>query len=150
MLRDKIKDALSDAIKARDKERTSALRFIQASVKNRDIEVRTMAKKPDDDQLITGVLEKLAKQRRESIEMFESGGRADAAEKERHELAVIRQFLPERMDDAAMQAAVRAIVDRLGATTPKEMGKVMTAVREELGGKVDMKDASALVKTMLG
>lgn len=149
MIRDDIKAATTAAMKARDEARVSALRMILAAVKNRDIEVRTMANPPADDVLVAEVLTKMAKQRRESIEMYVSGNRPELADAERAELAVIESFLPQQMDAASAQAAVRELVTELGATGPKDMGRVMAALKERFAGQIDMSRASAMVKQAL-
>jgi uncharacterized protein YqeY len=149
MIRDDIKAATIAAMKARDEARVSALRMIGAAVKNRDIEVRTMANPPADDVLVAEVLTKMAKQRRESIDMYVSGNRPELADAERAELAVIESFLPQQMDAASAQAAVRELVAELGATGPKDMGRVMAALKERFAGQIDMSRASAMVKQAL-
>ena len=150
MLRDAIKTATTDAMKARDTARLGALRLINAALKNKDIELRTGTAPADDDVLVADVLMKMAKQRRESIEMFVAGNRAELADAERAELAVIGGFLPKQMDDAEALAAIKAVVTELGAVSVKDMGRVMAAVRERFAGKLDMSKASGLVKTALG
>ncbi|XHR99637.1 aspartyl-tRNA amidotransferase subunit B [Sphingomonas sp. DBB INV C78] len=137
------------AMKARDAEKTSAIRLIQAAIKNRDIEMRTSAGSSDDDVVVMEVLQKMGKQRRESIEMFEKGGRVELANAEKAELAVIESFLPAQMDEDEAKAAIAAIVAELGATSVKDMGKVMAAVKERLAGQLDMSKASGLVKGAL-
>ncbi|MBV9840679.1 MAG: GatB/YqeY domain-containing protein [Sphingomonadaceae bacterium] len=149
MIRDDIKTALVTAMKARDSERTAAIRLIQAAIKNRDIEARTGAAPADDDALVAEVLQKMAKQRRESIDMFDKGGRAELAAAERAELAVIESFMPKQMDEAEAKAAIAGVVAELGATTVKDMGRVMVAVKERFAGQIDMSKASGLVKAAL-
>lgn len=149
MIRDDIKAGLVSAMKARDAEKTAAIRLIQAAIKNRDIEMRTATGSGDDDVVVIEVLQKMAKQRRESIEMFEKGGRVELAATEKAELAVIEGFLPAQMDEDAAKAAIAAIVADLGATSVKDMGKVMAAVKERLAGQLDMSKASGLVKGAL-
>jgi len=149
MIRDDIKAALVTAMKARDAERTAAIRLIQAALKNRDIEMRTGAGASDDDVVVTEVLQKMAKQRRESIEMFEKGGRAELAAAEQAELGVIEGFLPRQMDEAETKAAIAAVVAELGASSLKDMGRVMAAVKERHAGALDMSKASGLVKAAL-
>ena len=150
MLRDAIKTATVEAMKARDPARTGALRLISAALKNKDIELRTGAAPADDDVVVAEVLMKMAKQRRESIEMYEKGGRAELADAERAELAVIEGFLPRQMDEAEALAAIKAVVAELGATSVKDMGRVMAAVKERFAGQIDMSKASGLVKAALG
>jgi len=150
MLRDAIKTATVEAMKARDPARTGALRLISAALKNKDIELRTGAAPADDDVVVAEVLMKMAKQRRESIEMYDQGGRAELADAERAELAVIESFLPKQMDEAEALAAIKAVVAELGATSVKDMGRVMAAVKERFAGQLDMSKASGLVKAALG
>ncbi|WP_310475660.1 GatB/YqeY domain-containing protein [Sandarakinorhabdus sp.] len=150
MLRDAIQTATIAAMKARDSARLGALRLINAALKNKDIELRTGTAPADDDVLVTDVLMKMAKQRRESIEMFDMGGRAELAAVERAELSVIESFMPTQMDDAEALAAIKAIVAEIGATSVKDMGRVMATVKERFAGKLDMSKASGLVKAALG
>lgn len=150
MLRDDIKAATVTAMKAGDKERTAALRLIGAKIKDRDIELRTSSKEIADDDLVVEVLQKMAKQRRESIQMFEDGGRHELAAKEKGELAVIEEFLPQMMSEAETSAAIEAIKAELGASTPKDMGRVMAELKARHGAQLDMSKASELVKAALG
>lgn len=149
MIRDDIKAALVTAMKARDERRVGALRMMQAAIKNKDIELRTAATQPDDDVMVAEVLTKMAKQRRESIEMYVAGNRPELADAERAELGVIESFMPQQMDAAQAQAAVRALVEELGAQGPKDMGRVMAAVKERFAGQIDMSRASLMVKQAL-
>ncbi|HEV2816002.1 MAG TPA: GatB/YqeY domain-containing protein [Allosphingosinicella sp.] len=149
MIRDNIKAALTGAMKAGDKPRTGTLRLVQAALKNRDIELRGSANPPEDDVLVTEVLQKMVKQRRESIAMFEKGGRAELADREAAEIAVIEGFLPRQMSDAELSAAVDAIVAETGAASVKDMGRVMALFRERHAGEADMAKASAAVKARL-
>jgi uncharacterized protein YqeY len=151
MIRDDIKAALITAMKAGDKGRTSAIRLVQAAIKNRDIELRGAANPPaDDDVLVTEVMQKMIKQRRESIAMYEAGGREELAEVERAEVAVIEDFLPRQMDEAELAAAIDAIVAETGAASVKDMGRVMAVLKERHAGQIDMSKASAAVKARLG
>ena len=149
MIRDDIKQALTGAMKAGDTARRDAIRLIQAALKNRDIELRGSANPPEDDVLVTEVLQKMVKQRRESIEMYTKGGRAELAAAEAAEVAVIEGFLPAQMDDAQLATAVDAIVAETGAASVKDMGKVMALLRERHAGEVDMGKASTAVKARL-
>lgn len=149
MIRDTIKTETIAAMKAGDKPRTAALRLIAARIKDRDIELRTAAALPDDDALVTDVLTKMAKQRRESIGMYESGGRQELADRERAELAVIEEFLPRRMNAQETRAAIAAIRSELGAAGLKDMGRVMAELKARHGVGLDMSRASALVKEAL-
>lgn len=150
MTRDDIRTALTTAMKARDSGRVATLRLIQAAIKNRDIEARTAPAGTDDDALVHDVLQKMAKQRRESIAMFESGNRPDLAAAELAELEVIESFLPQQLDPEQAKAEVAALVSEAGAAGPKDMGRVMALVKERLAGRIDMGKASALVKAALG
>jgi uncharacterized protein YqeY len=150
MLRDAIQTATTQAMKARDSARLGAMRLINAALKNKDIELRTGTAPADDDVLVVDVLMKMAKQRRESIEMYVAGNRAELADAERAELGVIESFLPKQMDDSEALAAIKAVVAEIGATNVKDMGRVMAAVKERFAGKLDMSKASGLVKAALG
>ncbi|MCF8881225.1 GatB/YqeY domain-containing protein [Erythrobacter sp. SN021] len=149
MLREKIQAETVTAMKAKDKERTAALRLIGAKIKDRDIELRTSDKKPEDDELVTDVLLKMAKQRRESIEMYEDGGRTELADKEKAELAVIEEFLPKQMSEDETRAAIAAIKAELGAEGMKDMGRVMGELKSRHGATLNMSKASGLVKEAL-
>ncbi len=149
MIRDDIKAATIAAMKAGEKDRTAALRQISAKIKDRDIEERTSGKAIPDDELVVSVLQKMAKQRRESIEMYVSGGREELAAVERAELAVIEEFLPQMMDEAATKAAIAAIKAETGASSMKDMGTVMAELKARHGAVLDGKLASALVKAAL-
>ena len=149
MLRETISSETVTAMKAKDKERTAALRLIGAKIKDRDIELRTSDKKPEDDALVTDVLMKMAKQRRESIEMYEGGGRQELADKEKAELAVIEEFLPKQMGEEETRAAIAQIKADIGAEGMKDMGKVMGELKARHGATLDMTKASGLVKEAL-
>jgi len=149
MIRDDIKAAQIAAMKARDTTTVNATRLIQAAIKNRDIELRTASSTPDDDLVVTEVLQKMIKQRRESIELYEKGGRQELADAEQAEVAVIERFLPQQMSEADATLAIDAIATELGATSVKDMGRVMAALKERHAGQLDMSKASALVKARL-
>jgi len=149
MLREKIQSETVTSMKAKDKERTAALRLIGAKIKDRDIELRTADSKPDDNAMVTDVLMKMAKQRRESIEMYEDGGRTELAEKEKAELAVIEEFLPQQMSEDETRAAIAQIKADLGAEGMKDMGRVMGELKARHGATLDMSKASGLVKEAL-
>ena len=149
MIRDEIKQALVGAMKAGDQPRRDAIRLIQAALKNRDIELRGSANPPEDDALVTEVLQKMIKQRRESIDMYERGGRAELAAAEAAEVAVIESFLPRQMSDDELAAAVDAIVAETGAASVRDMGRVMALVKERHAGALDMSKASQAVKARL-
>ncbi len=149
MIRDDIKAAQITAMKAGDKEARGAISLIQSAIKNRDIEERTKSAQMDDDALVIEVLQKMVKQRRESIEMFEKGGRQELADAEKAEVAVIERFLPAQMSDAETTAAIEAIKAELGASGMKDMGKVMAELKARHATTLDMSKASGLVKAAL-
>ena len=149
MIRDTIKAAQIAAMKAGDKPRLAAVRLILAKLKDKDIELRTASSLPDDDVLVVDVLQKMAKQRRESIALYLEGGRQELAEVEQAELAVIDEFLPAQLDEADVMAAIDSIKAELGATSMKDMGKVVAALKARHGSQLDMSKASALVKAAL-
>ena len=150
MIRDTIKAAQITAMKAGEKDRLAAVRLILAKVKDRDIELRTATTQPDDDAMVVEVLQKMVTQRRESIAMFEQGGRAELAAVEAAELAVIEEFLPAQMSEAETGSAIEAIKAELGAESLKDMGRVMATLKERHGPQLDMSKASGLVKAALG
>ncbi|WP_137679193.1 GatB/YqeY domain-containing protein [Aurantiacibacter suaedae] len=149
MLRDTIKTETVAAMKAKDKERTAALRLIAAKIKDRDIELRTSEAPADDDAMVIDVLQKMAKQRRESIQMYQDGGRTELAEQEQAELAVIEEFLPQQMSEAETMAAIESIKTEIGAEGMKDMGKVMAELKARHGTQLDMAKASGWVKASL-
>jgi uncharacterized protein YqeY len=149
MLRDSIKAAQVAAMKSGDKTRLGAVRLILAKLKDRDIELRTSTNTPDDDTMVVEILQKMAKQRRESIAMFEQGGRQELADIEVAELAVIEDFLPSQLSEADTAAAIEAIKAELGASSIKDMGKVMAELKARHGTELDMSKASGLVKAAL-
>jgi uncharacterized protein len=150
MIRDDIKAATIAAMKGGDKETTGTLRLVAAAIKNRDIELRTSDKVPDDDQMVTEVLQKMIKQRRESAEAYRKGGREDRAEVEEAEIATIERFVPRQMSDEEARAAVQAIIAETGASSIKDMGRVMAEVKSRYAGELEPARASALVKAALG
>ena len=150
MLRDSIKSAQISAMKSGDKPRLGAVRLILAKLKDRDIELRTASQRPEDDTLVVEVLQKMAKQRRESIGMFEAGGRQELADVEKAELAVIEEFMPSQLGEAETVAAIAAIKAELEASSLKDMGKVMAELKARHGSELDMSKASGLVKAALG
>jgi len=150
VIRDTLKAAQIESMKGGDKARLAAVRLILAKLKDRDIELRTATSMPDDDTIVVDVLQKMAKQRRESIAVFEQAGRTELADQEKGELAVIESFLPAQMSEAETTAAIAAIKAEVGATSVKDMGKVMAVLKERHGTTLDMSKASALVKAALG
>ena len=149
MIRETIQKEVIAAMKGGNKERTAALRLIQAKIKDRDIELRTSEKKGEDDEIVTDVLLKMAKQRKESIQMYRDGGREELAAQEEAELAVIEEFLPKQMDEAETKAAIEAVKADTGATSIKDMGKVMAELKSRHGATLDMSRTSGWVKESL-
>jgi uncharacterized protein YqeY len=149
MIRDDIQQALVAAMKARESAKVGALRLISSAIKNRDIEARVGQAPADDDLLVVEVLNKMAKQRRESIEMYEKGNRPELAAAEAAELVVIEGFLPQRLTDRETVMAIDAIKAEIGATGLKDMGKVMAELKARHATSLDMSKASALVKARL-
>ena len=146
MIRDDIKAATITAMKAKDKQRTAALRQIAAKIKDRDIELRTGSSETPDDEIVVAVLQKMAKQRRESIDMYVEGNREELAEAEREELAVIEEFLPRMMSEDETKAAIADVKASVDAKGVKDIGKIMAELKRRHGSEMDMSRASALVK----
>ena len=149
MIRDDIKAATIAAMKAGDKATTGTLRMVSSAIKNRDIEARTGPGGADDDAMVTEVLQKMIKQRRESVELYRQGAREELAAAEEAEIAVIERFLPRQLSDEEAKAAIQAIVAETGASSMKDMGKVMGLVKERLGTAIEPSRASGLVKAAL-
>ena len=152
MLRNRLSEALKVAMKAKDQRATSTLRLILASLKDRDIADRSKsgadAEIGDDD--ILQLLQSMIKQRHDSINAYQKGGRQDLADREAEEIIVIQEFLPEQIGDEEMAEAVAGIIDECAADSLKQMGQVMTLLRERFAGQMDFGKASALVKERLG
>jgi uncharacterized protein YqeY len=149
MIRDDIKAATIAAMKGGDKQTTGTLRLVSAAIKNRDIEARTGSAPTDDDALVTEVLQRMVKQRRESADIYRNNAREDRAATEEAEIAVIERFLPAQMSDSEAETAIRAIVAETGAASMKDMGRVMALVKERLGASIEPARASAMVKAAL-
>ena len=149
MIRENIQKEVVASMKGGNKQRTAALWLIQAKIKDRDIEQRTAKGDVDDDELVTDVLLKMAKQRKESIAMYREGGRDELAEKEEYELSVIEEFLPKQMDEAETKAAIEQVKADIGASDIKAMGKVMAELKARHGATLDMTRTSGWVKESL-
>ena len=149
MIRDDIKAALVTAMKGGDKASTGTIRLIQSAIKNRDIELRTGTAPADDDQLVTEVLQKMIKQRRESVDLYRKGGREELATAEEAEIAVIERFLPKQLNEDEARAAVQAIIAETGASSMKDMGRVMALVKERHATSIEPARASGLVRGLL-
>lgn len=150
MLRDDINNALKAAMKAQDQRRVSTLRLMNAAFKNADIEARGAGKPALTDDDLNGQMQKMIKQRQESAELYDKGGRPELASQEREEIAVITSFLPKQMSEDEIKAAVAAAVKDTGASSMKDMGRVMAALKERHAGKMDFAKAGGLVKAQLG
>jgi hypothetical protein len=144
-MRDRLMAETKAALKAQNKQRLSALRLMSAALQERDI----AAKAPIPDQDIPALLQKMIKQRRESLSIYEKAGRAEQAQQEAAEIAVIEEFLPKQMGEGEAKAAIAAVVKEVGAATPKDMGKVMAVLKERYAGQMDFGKASGLVKELL-
>jgi uncharacterized protein len=150
MLRDKLNEALKEAMRARDMATVGTVRMILAKLKEVDIASRTEANREGvaDDRILS-MMQGMIKQRNESIALYEKGGRADLADKEKAEIVVIERFLPQQMDEAAVEAAVKDAIASAGATSIKDMGGVMTVLKAKYAGQMDFAKASAAVKKAL-
>ena len=149
MLRDEINTALKSAMKARDERRVSTLRLISAAIKNADIETQVHGRPPLVDDELVALLQKMIKQRRESVEIYDRAGRKELADQERGEIEIISAYLPQQMSEHEMRAAVGEAIKQIGAAGMKDMGKVMAVLKQSHAGKMDFAKASALVKQAL-
>jgi uncharacterized protein len=149
MLRDDINNALKDAMKARDERRVSTLRLVNSTLKNADIEARGQGKAQLGDDEILSVLQKMIKQRQESITLYEQGGRNELAQQERDEITIISAYLPQQLSDEEMRAAIAQAITETGAASMKDMGKVIGALKQKYAGQMDFAKASAIIKGLL-
>ncbi|AHF84950.1 MULTISPECIES: GatB/YqeY domain-containing protein [Rhizobium] len=149
MLRDQLATQLKEAMKAKNAERLSTVRLIQAAVKDRDIANRGTGKEQASDDEILQILAKMVKQRDESAKIYEENSRPELAAKERAEITVIQDFMPKQLSDSEVRANVSAIITETGAAGAKDMGKVMAALKERYAGQMDFAKASATVKELL-
>jgi uncharacterized protein YqeY len=148
MLRDDINNALKEAMKAKDERKISTLRLVNSTFKNAEIEARGSGKTLSDADLLS-VLQKMIKQRQESKELYEKGGRPELAQQEAEEIAIIQSYLPRQMSDAEMGAAIDAAIEETGAAGMKDMGKVIGLLRGKYAGQMDFGKASGMVKGKL-
>ena len=148
-LRERFTAEMKGAMKAGDKERLATVRMIQAALKDKDIEARGLGKDPASEEEILSLLQKMIKQRTESATVYVQGGRPELAENERAEIAIIESFLPKQMDETEMKAAVEAAILETGAAGPKDMGRVIAALKSTFAGRMDFAKASGLVKAAL-
>ena len=149
MLRDDINKALTEAMKAKNERAVSTLRMVNAGLKNADIEARGAGKPPLGDAELLPLLQKMIKQRQESVLLYEKGDRADLVKQEQEEIAIISGYLPKQMSEADMAAAIDAAIKEAGAAGMKDMGRVIGVLRGKYAGQMDMAKASGMVKTKL-
>jgi len=149
VLRDDINKALTEAMKAKNERAVSTLRMVNSTLKNADIEARGAGKPALGDAEVLSALQKMIKQRQESVELYKKGNRADLVKQEEEEIAIISAYLPKQMSDAQMQSAIEAAIKETGATGMKDMGKVIGVLRGKYAGQMDMGKASGMVKARL-
>jgi uncharacterized protein YqeY len=149
VLRDAINNAMKEAMKARDERRVSTLRMMNAAIKNADIEARGQGKEPLSEADLMSLFQKMIKQRQESAELYEKGGRAELAQQEKGEIEIISAYLPQQMSDVEAGAAISAVLQEINAETMKDMGRAMAALRERFAGKMDFGKASGKIKELL-
>jgi len=144
-LKDRITEDMKSAMRAKQSERLGAIRLLLAAIKQKEVDERVTV----DDAMVLGIVEKLIKQRNDSIDQFEKAGRTDLADKEKAELQLLKEYLPQQMSDAELAAAVDAAIADSGATGPQAMGKAMALLKPRIAGRADMGKASLLVKQRL-
>jgi uncharacterized protein YqeY len=149
VLRDAVNTSLKDAMKAGDKSRVATLRLVNAAIKNADIEARGQGKDALAEDALLALLQKMIKQRQESAELYEKGGRPELAAQEREEIEIISSYLPKQMSDLEAGTAIQALVHEINAESLKDMGRIMAALKERFAGKMDFSKASAKVKELL-
>jgi len=149
VLRDDINKSLTEAMKAKDQRRVSTLRMVNAAIKNADIEARGAGKSALTDDDLLGLCQKMIKQRQESVELYDKGGRTELADQEREEIAIIKGFLPQQMSEEEGRAAIESVIKETGAAGMKDMGRVMAALKERYAGRMDFGKASGAVKGLL-
>lgn len=149
-MRDQISDGYKAAMKAGDKRRTATLRAINAAIKDKDIEARGLGKEPLADADVLALLQKMVKQREESLGIYEKAGREDLAVVEREEIAILGEFLPKGLSEAEVDAAIKAAIEKTGASGGKDMGRVIASLKADYPGRIDFGRASGRVKAALG
>ena len=149
MLREKFNEALKDAMRAKDARKVGTLRLINSALKDKDIEARGLGKAPLNDEEVLALLQKMIKQRNDSIEAYEKAGRSDLVAQEQEEKAIIEAYLPQQMDLEEVKAAVTAVIASTGAASVKDMGKVMGELKAKFAGKMDFSKANGVVKELL-
>lgn len=150
MIREQLKKALIEALKNKDEKKTATIRLINAAIKDKDIEARPKGITDGiDDTAVMSLLQSMVKQRKESIEMYKQGNREDLVASEQAEIDIINQFLPQQMNEEETKQAIAAVIQETGATSIKDMGKVMGGLKAKYAGKMDFSTASQLIKTLL-
>jgi len=149
MLRDDINNAVKEAMKAKDERKLSTLRMVNSTIKNADIDARGQGKPPLTDADLLAVLQKMIKQRQEAVELYDKGGRAELAAQEREEIAIISEFMPKQLSEAEVIEIIKGIIGETGAASIKDMGKVMSVLRERYPGQLDFGKASGQIKVLL-
>ena len=149
-MRDEITEGYKTALKAGDKRRTATLRAVNAAIKDKDIEARGLGKGPLADADVLALLQKMVKQREESLGIYEKAGREDLAVVEREEIAILGEFLPKGLSDAEIDTAIKAAIEKTGASGGKDMGKVIASLKADYPGRIDFGKASGKVKAALG
>jgi len=149
VLRDEINRALKGALKETDERRISTLRLVNAAIQNADIEAQVRGRSSLADEELLPVLQKMLKQRQESVEIYEKAGRSELADQERREIEIIKAYLPQEMSDGEMESAIAGTLTQLGASSIKDMGKVMAALKQGYAGRMDFAKASGRVKALL-
>lgn len=144
-LKIRLQDAVKDAMRAREKERLGVVRLVMAAIKQREVDERIDL----NDEQVLAVLDKMLKQRRESIAQYESAGRQELADKEAYEITVIQEFMPEQLSDAEIESLIKDAISSTGASSMKDMGKLMGVLQSQLKGRADMSAVSAKIKAQL-
>lgn len=150
MLRENLQNALKEAMKEKNMPVVNAIRLIIAGMKEKDVEARGKGKKEAEDSELLSMMQTMIKQRNESIKMYIDGNRPELAEKEQNEIAVIEKFLPKQLNTDETTAAIKTIITATGATSMKDMGKVMAELRSKYAGQMDFGAASTIIKSLLG
>ena len=149
MLRENIQNALKEAMKAQNMPEVNAVRMIIAGIKEKDVDARGKGNKEATDADLLSMMQTMIKQRRESIEMFISGGRPELAQKEENEIKIIERFLPKQLSQAEIEAVLKTVIAQTGATSMKDMGKVMGQLRAQYAGQMDFGAVSGMIKSLL-
>ncbi len=150
MLRDDLQSGLKAAMLAKDSVTTGALRMIIAGMKEKDVDARSKGKEKASDEELMSMMQTMIKQRNDSIKMYVEGNRPELAEKEKAEITIIEKFLPKQMSESEMENAIKTLIAEVGATSMKDMGKVMGALKSKYVGQMDFGKANGLIKAILG